>query len=128
MRLLLDTHTFLWWLDGSPRLSAAAREAVADDANAVYVSAVTGWEIAIKASLGRLTLPGDPATAVLSQMDLNGMRDLPVRMEHALRVATLPHRHADPFDRLLVAQSMIEGLTIVTADSHLLAYNVPTLW
>ena len=130
MRLLLDTHTFLWWIDDAPRVSQRVRTVIADDSNTLYVSAVTGWEIAIKVAVGRLTLQShsDPSAAVLKHMDVNAIRELPVRMEHALRVATLPPLHGDPFDRLLVAQAMVDGLTIVTSDRLVAAYDVETIW
>ena len=122
MRLLLDTHVLLWWLTDA-KLSPRAREALADPENKLFVSAATTWELVIKAGLGRLTLP-EALTEVLAEQDL---LPLPVTIAHSLAVRDLPPLHRDPFDRLLVAQAGYEGLTLVTRDEQVMAYDVPVL-
>jgi PIN domain nuclease of toxin-antitoxin system len=121
-RLLLDTHVFLWWRADDPQLAAAAREAIAH-AEIVAVSAASAWEAAIKARLGRLRLPEPFAKGVTD----SGFSELSVRFAHAERAADLPRHHAVPFDRMLVAQAQIEGLTLVTHDSSIWRYDVPVL-
>ncbi len=128
MRLLLDTHTFLWWITDSDQLSSQARDLIRDGNNTLYLSAASGWEIAIKARLGRLELPDEPGRVVPEQMRRNAVQSLPIQMAHALHVHALPPHHRDPFDRMLVAQSQLEGLPILTADPHLAAYEVEVLW
>lgn len=129
MRVLLDTHVFIWFNLDDPRLSARARQVVMDGQNTVVLSATSAWEIAIKASLGRMPDMGAlPGEYVLSRMQHYGMEALPVRMEHALRVAELPHVHGDPFDRLLVAQALAEGLPVVTGDENFARYGVEVVW
>jgi PIN domain nuclease of toxin-antitoxin system len=127
VRLLLDTHALLWWLADSRRLPATWRRAIADADTQVLVSAATVWEIAIKRGLGkvRIDLPKDVSLAGLAQAC--GFEDLVVKPEHAAAVQDLPLHHADPFDRLLIAQARCEGLTFVTADQSLFSYDVPRL-
>lgn len=125
MRLLLDTHAFLWWLTDHRSLSAAARAAIADPAALVFVSAASIWEISIKASLGRLDLGGTDASAAILAC---GFLDLPVTSAHAWTAGRLPTHHDDPFDRMLVAQALAEGLTCVTRDDRIASYGVPALW
>jgi PIN domain nuclease of toxin-antitoxin system len=127
MRLLLDTHAFLWATGKPALLSPAARDAVSDRANDVYVSAAVAWEIAIKAGRGKLRLPMGPATFVPSRIAALGFTSLPISLDHALAVAALPATHADPFDRILIAQAQFEGLTLVTRDATMLSYPVQTL-
>lgn len=121
MRLLLDTHVLIWW-DAGQRLETAAMEAI-QSAHQVYVSAVTGWEIAIKKSIGRLETNRLVADAVSE----SGFEELPVRLAHAARLEALPWHHRDPFDRMLVAQAKAEGLTLVSRDAALAAYDVRLL-
>ncbi len=123
MRLLLDTHVLLWWLANDETLGAKARKAIADTDNVVYVSAATMWEIVIKRSLGKLELPDGWATIVEEQP----LRRLPVTWRHAIEVAKLPPLHRDPFDRMLVAQTIVEDLVLVTGDELLAKYATPTL-
>ncbi len=122
-KLLLDTHVFLWWRANDPILPRAARSAIAD-ADVVFVSAATAWEAAIKASLGRLDLPD----TVESGVEDSGFEKLKISFFHAEAAAALPPHHADPFDRMLVAQAVSESLTLVTHDRKLDAYEVPILW
>ena len=128
MKVLLDTHTFLWWITDSPRLSAWAREVIQDSNNELFFSAASGWEIAIKTQLGRLQLPGNLEQFILEQLSLNAILALPIQLRHALHVYTLPQYHRDPFDRVLVAQSQIENLPILTADTQITRYAVETIW
>jgi len=128
MRALLDTHAFLWWVTDDARLSARARETIGDGANEIYVSAATGWEMAIKARLGRLRVPGDFARFITDQIELNGFRVLAIELAHALHVHGLADHHRDPFDRILVAQSLVEGMPILSRDEHIAAYGVELVW
>ncbi len=119
MRLLLDTHVFIWSVIDSRNLKAATRVYLAS-AESVYVSAASIWEIAIKARLGKMT--GD-AEAFAAAIDTSGFRELPVTANHAAAVAKLPLHHADPFDRMLLAQAFLEPLRLVTADKALVVYG-----
>ena len=121
MRLLLDTHVLIWW-DAGRRLSAAARTAIRD-ADAVYVSAASAWEIAIKASLGKVVSSRSVAQATAEC----GFVELPVTFAHAEQLAALPALHRDPFDRLLVAQALAEDLTVVTRDPAIARYHVTVI-
>ena len=120
---LLDTHILLWWLDDPRKLSAAAREVIADSSHAVYVSAAAAWEIGIKQALGRLTIPDD----LVEVLEQSGIRPLPILLTHGLAVATLPPHHTDPFDRMMVAQAAAEGLVLITRDKGIQQYDVPLL-
>ena len=122
MRLLLDTHILLWWLAESPKISKTARARIAD-AEIVYVSAASAWEMAIKTAVGKLKAPDD----LEEQLQRHNLEQLPVSVSHALAVAKLPRHHSDPFDRMLVAQASFESLTLVTADPQLAVYGVPIL-
>ncbi len=121
MRLLLDTHVLIWWDEDKP-LSAEADAAIREAAQ-VYVSAVSGWEIAIKTSLGRLR----PRRTVEDAVFESGFEALPIRLFHAAEVATLPWHHRDPFDRLLVAQALTERLTLVSRDDVFREYGIKLL-
>lgn len=121
MRLLLDTHVLIWWDEGA-KLSTKASQAIRD-AEQVYVSAASAWEIAIKASLGRLSTTRSVAEAAAD----SGFEEMPVRVSHAEGVLTLPWHHRDPFDRMLVAQAQTEGLTLVTRDPVFRRYGVKML-
>jgi PIN domain nuclease of toxin-antitoxin system len=128
VRILLDTCTFLWWMLGAPELSDTARELVVEPANEVYLSAVSSWEIAIKYRAGRLWLPEPPGRYVPSRRRVYGIKDLPLEEEAALHVVRLPRLHGDPFDRMLVCQSIIHGLTILTPDELIAQYPVRVAW
>lgn len=123
MSLLLDTHILLWWLDANPALPRNAAEAIADPQTSVVVSAATAWEIAIKTAAGRLEAPDD----LLDALDANSFDTLSISAAHALAAGELPPHHADPFDRMLIAQARAEGLTLVTVDDRLAAYDVDLL-
>jgi PIN domain nuclease of toxin-antitoxin system len=125
MNLLLDSHAFLWWLADAPELPRQARSAIANPQNTVLVSAATIWEIEIERSLGRLEAG---SVDLVDEIEENGFAELPVRARHAAVAARLPRHHEDPFDRMLVAQSQIEGLVCVTRDPAFGLYGVPCLW
>ena len=118
MNVLLDTHVLIWWDEGR-RIAAAARQAI-EEADAVYVSAASAWEVAIKTALGRLR----PTRTVEEAASESGFLELPVTFRHAERVTGLPPHHRDPFDRLLVAQMLVEELTLVTRDPVFVRYGV----
>jgi PIN domain nuclease of toxin-antitoxin system len=124
VKLLLDTHVFLWWNYAARELDRTARDAIANPDNTAFVSAVTVWEIVMKRRSGRLEFSASPTEAIGS----SGFFPLPISLVHAERIAELPLLHRDPFDRMLVAQAQIEGLTLVTADARLTAYPVAQLW
>lgn len=125
MKLLLDSHAYLWWLDDHPDLSARARSAIADPANVVVVSAASIWEIEIKRSLGRLDA-GD--ADLVGEIAMNRFVELPIEARHAAAAARLPRHHDDPFDRMLIAQAQLEGLICVTRDRAFSEYGTATLW
>jgi PIN domain nuclease of toxin-antitoxin system len=128
MRLLLDTHTFLWLVEGSPNLSAAARTALADPANDLFLSVASVWELAIKTGNKKLTLR-DPLDVFVFKWTANYQLDLlPIQTPHALAVVGLPDHHKDPFDRILLAQAVVEGMTLVSGDGKFTPYGVPILW
>ncbi|MBA3411601.1 MAG: type II toxin-antitoxin system VapC family toxin [Geodermatophilaceae bacterium] len=122
MSLLLDTHAFLWWLNGGP-MQPAAMERISDPRVLVAVSAVSVWEIGIKRAIGKLRFDGSLASAV----GQGGFDSLAISAEHAERAGDLPRHHRDPFDRMLVAQAQVENLTIVSRDEQFAAYDVSVL-
>ncbi|HSM50461.1 MAG TPA: type II toxin-antitoxin system VapC family toxin [Thermoanaerobaculia bacterium] len=128
MRLLLDTHVFLWWIAGGEELSRRARAAIADPAHECRLSLASVWEMAIKASLGKLRLPAPVARFVPEQLAANGFLALPIALAHAARVEQLAWHHRDPFDRLLAAQALEEDLALVTADPLFRRYGVRRVW
>ena len=123
MNLLLDTHVLLWWLDDNPNLSNKARAVIADGKNLVFVSAVVIWEIRIKEALGKLEIPRN----FRKVLDDQPFETLDITIEHAHAVGDLTAYHRDPFDRMLVAQAKVEGLTLVTHDIRLKKYKVPLI-
>ena len=122
-RLLLDTHALVWWLSDVSRLSQAARAAIAEPRNDIFVSAISGWEIAVKRAKGRMTAP-DHLSAMVEE---RGFNHLPLTFHHAEQAGLLPMHHRDPFDRLLVAQAQAEGLVLVTRDARIPCYGIRTL-
>lgn len=128
MRALLDTHTLIWWLVDDPRLSRAAREVLQDAASELLWSAASSWELAIKAGLGKLTLPEPPRSLIPRVMRDQALTPLAVSHPHALAVAELPPHHRDPFDRLLIAQCTAENVAILTGDEVFRAYEVAVVW
>ena len=123
MNLLLDTHVLLWWLNDHPNLSRRAKTAISDGQNLVFVSAAVIWEIQIKRALGKLKIPAN-FRKVLEQQEFE---PLDITAEHAYAVTDLPPHHRDPFDRILVAQAKVEGLTIVTRDNQIKKYKIPVI-
>ncbi len=128
MRLLLDTHTLLWWATDRARVSPAALAVCEDASNVLLLSVVSVWEMQIKAQLGKLTLTIPLATLVEREVTTNGMTLLRVELAHVLALDTLPVHHKDPFDRLLIAQGQLEGATLVTSDGVFAHYGISRLW
>ncbi len=128
MKVLLDTHAFLWWTAGGDRLSGRARSVIEEPDCDVLLSAASAWEIAIKFARGRLELPQPPERFVPDRVRRHRLGVLDVSVAHALRAGALPEIHADPFDRLLVAQAQLEDLPILTADPAIGQYEVETIW
>jgi PIN domain nuclease of toxin-antitoxin system len=128
VRLLLDTCTFLWTIEGGGALSTVARQALIDPANEVYLSAVSDWEIVVKHALGKLSLPEPPERYVPAQRQLRGIERCPLDEEASLHLHRLPPIHRDPFDRMLICQALTGGLTLVTPDEFISRYPVRTLW
>ncbi|MEH2240363.1 type II toxin-antitoxin system VapC family toxin [Nostoc sp.] len=128
MRLLFDTHTFLWWIIDSSRLSSMVRTNISDSNNELFFSAASAWEIATKAKLGKLILPKIPEQFISEQLLINSIQSLPIDISHAVRVYHLPSHHKDPFDRILVAQSQLENLPILTIDPLISQYDVNVIW
>jgi PIN domain nuclease of toxin-antitoxin system len=128
MRVLLDTHTLLWWLDGDRRLSRRAKQTIADDANDVLVSAASAWEIATKVRIGKLPGAVDVASDIAGCLARQRFESLDITVRHAQRAGRLTGAHRDPFDRMLIAQAQIEDLPIVTNDDVFDDYDVTRLW
>ena len=127
MKLLLDTHVWLWWNTEPERLATTVRRQIGDVRNEVFLSAASVWEMAIKRELGKLRLPEPVATYVARRLAADDVTPLPVRLDHAAVVETLELLHRDPFDRLLIVQARHEGLRLLTADDQLLAYGSPAV-
>ena len=127
MRLLLDTHAFLWYITADPKLPATFRASIPDRANEVYLSVASVWEAVIKFQLGKLPLPAPPAEYLPQQRDLHRIASLPIDEGAMAHLAGLPPLHRDPFDRLLVAQALQHGLTLATVDPEVAEYVVPLL-
>jgi PIN domain nuclease of toxin-antitoxin system len=128
MKLLLDTHTFLWWILDDPRLSVRTLELIGDDRNMLYWSAASSWEVSIKYALGRLPLPETPEQFLPAELGRNRVESLPIVDAHAFRAGQLPRHHRDSFDRMLVAQSQVESMGIISNDQQLAYYNVEVYW
>ena len=128
MRLLLDTVAFIWLAENDVSLSRLARDLIADPSNDVYLSTVSAWEIAIKYSIGRLELEIPPEEYVPEQRRLHRIEPLSIIEADALQVGNLPNIHRDPFDRLIIAQAIVQGMSVVTNDSLIRRYPVPVVW
>ena len=128
MKLLLDTHVFLWWIGDDKRLSQPARDAIMSSGNAVFLSVASAWELAVKIRLGKLKLKDDLERFLPDQLQRNAIVALPIGLSHAIRLHRLPLHHRDPFDRMLIVQASVENMTLVTADPFVRMYDVPTLW
>lgn len=127
MKLLLDTHTFLWWDSNPDRIPASTIALIQQSSNQILLSLVTPWEIQIKTQLGKLNLQA-PLSNIIRQQTENGISILPITLSHILELDELPLHHKDPFDRLLIAQSRIEKATLVSCDSILEKYDCQVLW
>ncbi|HOC58886.1 MAG TPA: type II toxin-antitoxin system VapC family toxin [Smithellaceae bacterium] len=127
-RFLLDTHTFLWWINDAVQLSAKARSTIAEADNEIFLSIASCWEMAIKASLGKLRLTKPVEKFVTEQLTVNSFGLLNIQLHHAAKVEILPFHHRDPFDRLLIAQAITEKLTMISSDSVFADYGVPVIW
>ena len=125
MRVLLDTHVFLWWLEDDARLGEQAREAIGDPECVVLISPASAWEIGIKTALGKIKIKTED---LLRGIEENGFIELPIRIDHGLRAGALPPHHLDPFDRMLVAQAQAEELTLITHDRRIEPYDLRVLW
>jgi len=123
MNLILDTHIVLWWLSDSPKLLKKIRTVIADENNFIFVSVATAWEIAIKKAIGKLDVPGDFNKA----LQVNGFQPIAITLEHAEFAGGLPRHHDDPFDRMIIAQSKIENMTIISHDKSFHSYKVDLL-
>jgi PIN domain nuclease of toxin-antitoxin system len=128
MRFLLDTHALLWWLTDDPKLSSRAKEAIADEANAILVSAASAWEIATKFRLGKLGLAADAVSRFDELIAADGFEHLPVTYLHALKAAGYELDHRDPFDRMLAAQSALESAALITCDAAFEAFGTDVHW
>jgi PIN domain nuclease of toxin-antitoxin system len=128
VNVLLDTHAFLWWITDSARLSPAARRILSLSSNQVFWSAASAWEVGIKYALGRLPLPQPPEDYLPRHLELNAVARLPIAEAHGYRAAALPPHHADPFDRMLVAQAQLEDLVVLSADPRIRQYDVEAVW
>jgi PIN domain nuclease of toxin-antitoxin system len=128
VRLVLDTHAFLWFVTNDPRLSTIARALIADPANEILVSPASYWEIAIKVKLGKYVLAVPYLTLITQGIDGNGFKIFAIEPKHTEVLTTLPLHHRDPFDRLIVAQAMVEHVPVVSVDPQLDAYPIRRLW
>jgi len=126
--LLLDTHAFLWWVSDDPRLSERARKAIGDAKTQIYFSAISGFEIAVKAGLGRLPGMTHPETTIPRHLQKNHFHGLELNLAAALGVHQLPNHHSDPFDRLLIAQAIAHKMPLVTRAAQMSAYDIQTVW
>jgi PIN domain nuclease of toxin-antitoxin system len=128
MDLLLDTHALLWFIGGDDSLTPAARQAIEDATNNRHVSIVSIWEIAIKVRTGKMNLTEPFGRLFPYQLEINGFELMPVKVEHTSIITVLPFHHRDPFDRLLIAQAMIENMSIVSGDKAFDDYDINRLW
>lgn len=128
MKLLLDTHAFLWWVEGTPSVGRRARAAISNPDNEIFFSIASCWELAIKLSLGRLRFTQKLDRFIAEQLALNGFSLFDLELKHAVRVAGLPFHHRDPFDRLLVAQALEDELAVASADRVFRKYGVTLVW
>jgi len=127
-RYLLDTHTLIWWVDNSDKLSSIAREILSEAENICYFSLAGSWEMAIKSSIGKLKLTIPVREYVVQHLSLNNFKQLNITLNHVTKVEKLPWHHRDPFDRLLIAQAIEEKLVLVSADTIFDRYDIKRLW
>jgi PIN domain nuclease of toxin-antitoxin system len=126
--LLLDTHTLLWFIGNDPRLSPKAKALIEDPGSRLFVSIASCWEIAIKAGRGKMKFSEPSRTLLERELPANDLDLLPITLEHATEVEGLPHHHKDPFDRLLIAQAIVEGIPIISVDAAFDAYPITRIW
>ena len=128
MKALLDTHALLWWIFDDPRLSETAKQVIADSENEIFVSSASGWEIATKHRIGKLPEAKEAATKLPDLLRRARFRELPITLEHAIAAGSLPGPHRDPFDRMLIAQSFAEDLSVLTNDPVFDDYEAVVIW
>ncbi|AFY99875.1 type II toxin-antitoxin system VapC family toxin [Calothrix sp. PCC 6303] len=128
MKALLDTHTFLWWVTNNLQLSSTVKSILSERNNRIFFSAASSWEIAIKAQLSKLELPSNPEVYIAEQLEINSFQVLPIELKYTLQTYYLPNHHKDPFDRILVAQSQVENLPLLTLDPKIAQYQVSIIW
>jgi PIN domain nuclease of toxin-antitoxin system len=128
MQALLDTHAFLWWVTNDRKLSATAHSIISNPQNDIFFSIVSAWEIVIKTQIGKLPLPESPEIYIPSRISHYGFMTLSINLEDVLQIGQLESHHNDPFDRLLIAQSQIHNLPIITADTQFSPYDVNIIW
>jgi PIN domain nuclease of toxin-antitoxin system len=128
MKILIDTHAFLWLIDGDPRLSNGAKKIFLDNENALFLSAASLWEISIKLSLGKLKLARNWISMIISEMTANRIQWLSIEIEHCAELSRLPFLHRDPFDRMLVSQALVEDMSILSHDVRLSDYPIQRVW
>ena len=127
MNLLLDTHTFIWFITGSEQLGKTARRMIENPDNESFISMASIWEMAVKVNIGKLEL-GKPFEKVIDDVNENGFQILPINFSHLVKYVDLELHHSDPFDRLIVAQAMTDNMIIITGDKYIKKYGVKTLW
>lgn len=128
MNLLLDTHAFLWFVGGDTALSRPGRDAIEDPGNSCFLSMASAWELSIKSSLGKIEFTEPFESFLPEQLKLNGFDLFNINWQHVAQVHSLPFNHRDPFDRLIISQSLVEGMPIVSADSAFDSYGVTRIW
>lgn len=128
MNVIIDTYIFLWWIQNNNNLSANAKKIIAESRNQIFLSTASVWEIIIKANLNRLKLPDNPEKFITKQISLNQFKPLNIDLNHVLYINRLPPHHCDPFDRILIAQSSVEKMPILTKDPLFEKYHVSTFW
>ena len=128
MKYLLDTHAFIWFITEHRRLSQKAGNIIKDHNNEIFFSAASAWEIFIKSRLGRLIIEGDPKLFIVNQLAENRFRSLPIQISHSVYTLHLPEIHKDPFDRMLISQSNVEGMTLISADQIIKKYDISVIW
>ena len=128
MKTLLDTNAFLWLITGDERLSETAKKIFLDQGNSLFFSAASLWEICIKKSLGKLSLKSGWLKAIQDEMKVNAIQWLPIEMLHCAELTKLPFHHRDPFDRMLIAQAMVEDMLLLSRDSRLSDYEITRIW
>ena len=128
MKYLLDTHAFLWFVTDDNRLSSSAKSIIQNSNNEIYFSAASAWEISIKAKLGRLKLGGDLESFIIEQLTENSFGPLAITVSHSLYTEKIPQIHKDPFDRIMISQSKVENMVMITRDKEIREYKVSTVW